>query len=275
MASMLDSFKAGKVPKPTDITRKIEVIGAGLGRTGTMSFSAALEKLLHGPIYHSGNMLISDEESTAKTWSQILDPDADPEFVNYSLRALLAGYVSVTDTWGAAFTPELLGLYPDAVVICTLREPEAWWRSWIGIPINAVSSWHLEVLKFFLWPVPVLRYSPAAQKNVWRRFPKHYGVPPGLPNSKDYIQYHIDWLKRIVPPERLHFFNVKDGWEPLCKILNVPIPDEPFPRINEKAAMKELNEAMMKVVYGRWGMIMGGTFVAVIGVLLSRKGFLQ
>jgi hypothetical protein len=65
MASMVDSFKTGEVPKPTDLTRKIEVIGAGLGRTGTMSFSAALEKLLNGPVYHSGNMLISDEEYIA------------------------------------------------------------------------------------------------------------------------------------------------------------------------------------------------------------------
>jgi Sulfotransferase domain len=59
---MLDSFKSGKVPKPGDVYRKIEVIGSGLGRTGTMSFSAVLEKLLDGPVYHSGNMLISDEE---------------------------------------------------------------------------------------------------------------------------------------------------------------------------------------------------------------------
>jgi hypothetical protein len=62
MASTLDSFKSGKAPKPTDLSRKVEVIGSGLGRTGTMSFSSALEKLLNGPIYHSGNMLISDEE---------------------------------------------------------------------------------------------------------------------------------------------------------------------------------------------------------------------
>ena len=62
MASMLESFKTGKVPKPKDLNRKIQVIGAGLGRTGTMSFSAALEKLLDGPAYHSGNMLISNGE---------------------------------------------------------------------------------------------------------------------------------------------------------------------------------------------------------------------
>ena len=73
----------------------------------------------------------------------------------------------MTDTWGAAFTPELLDLYPDAIVICTVREPEAWWKSWIGLPINAVSAWQLKVLKFVLWPVPALRYSPAAQERLW------------------------------------------------------------------------------------------------------------
>ena len=75
----------------------------------------------------------------------------------------------MTDTWGAAFTPELLDLYSDAIVICTVREPEAWWKSWIGLPINAVSAWQLKVLKFVLWPVPALRYSPAAQERLWRR----------------------------------------------------------------------------------------------------------
>jgi hypothetical protein len=71
----------------------------------------------------------------------------------------------------------------------------------------------------------------------------------------------------------LHFFNVKDGWEPLCKILNVPIPDEPFPRINEKAAMKELDAAMTKLVYARWGMIFGAILVVFIGVIMGRRFF--
>jgi hypothetical protein len=51
----------------------------------------------------------------------------------------------------------------------------------------------------------------------------------------------------------------------------VPVPDEQFPRINEKAAMKELEEAMMKLVYARWAMITGGVLVAVGVLLLSRK----
>jgi hypothetical protein len=62
MASIVGSFKSGKVPKTTDLSRKIEAIGSGLGRTGTMCFSTALERLLGGPVYHSGNKLISDKE---------------------------------------------------------------------------------------------------------------------------------------------------------------------------------------------------------------------
>jgi hypothetical protein len=72
-----------------------------------------------------------------------------------------------------------------------------------------------------------------------------------------------------VPPERLHFFDVKDGWEPLCKILSVPVPNEPFPRVNEKAAMKELGYAIMRYICVRWRVILGVVMVIVVGILLE------
>ena len=30
-------------------------------------------------------------------------------------------------------------------------------------------------------------------------------------------------------------FSVKQGWEPLCRFLEIPVPDEPFPRVNSTA----------------------------------------
>ena len=30
-------------------------------------------------------------------------------------------------------------------------------------------------------------------------------------------------------------FNVRDGWEPLCHVLGVVAPDEPFPKTNPRA----------------------------------------
>lgn len=41
---------------------------------------------------------------------------------------------------------------------------------------------------------------------------------------------HYEEVKRYVPEDRLLVFSVKEGWEPLCKFLDVPIPETPFPR---------------------------------------------
>jgi hypothetical protein len=67
MASMVDRVREGKVVRPTDLSREIQVIGSGFGRTGTMSFSAAIEKLLQGPVYHTGSIIAQDEECELKT----------------------------------------------------------------------------------------------------------------------------------------------------------------------------------------------------------------
>jgi len=37
-----------------------------------------------------------------------------------------------------------------------------------------------------------------------------------------------------VPKERLLVFKAQDGWEPLCKFLNVPVPNTPYPKSNTK-----------------------------------------
>lgn len=48
----------GSVPSiPTDPTRKLEVIGVGFSRTGTVSYARAYEQLLDGPAFHAGDLL--------------------------------------------------------------------------------------------------------------------------------------------------------------------------------------------------------------------------
>jgi sulfotransferase family protein len=46
-------------------------------------------------------------------------------------------------------------------------------------------------------------------------------------------------VERTVPPERLLVWDPGDGWEPLCRFLDVDVPDEPLPRINDTAAFRE------------------------------------
>ena len=45
---------------------------------------------------------------------------------------------------------------------------------------------------------------------------------------------------------------MKQGWEPLCKFLNVPIPDCPFPRVNDTEAMRRSGRVSL---YASWALM--------------------
>jgi hypothetical protein len=45
--------------------------------------------------------------------------------------------------------------------------------------------------------------------------------------------YHTEMVKAGVPADRLLIFDVREGWQPLCEFLGVPVPDEPFPHLND------------------------------------------
>ena len=55
------------------------------------------------------------------------------------------------------------------------------------------------------------------------------------------IKYYNNWVehvKRTIPPERLLVFESKQGWTPLCTFFNLPIPEEPYPFLNDSGAKK-------------------------------------
>ena len=51
--------------------------------------------------------------------------------------------------------------------------------------------------------------------------------------KKGYEEW-IQEAKRLVPETQLLIFNVKQGWEPLCRFLGKPVPETPFPRVNTR-----------------------------------------
>lgn len=50
---------------------------------------------------------------------------------------------------------------------------------------------------------------------------------------------HNEAVRHHVPPEKLLEYEVKEGWEPLCDFLDVPVPDEPFPRANTREVFRK------------------------------------
>ena len=51
--------------------------------------------------------------------------------------------------------------------------------------------------------------------------------------AKEVYTKWIADVKAVVPEAQLLVFNVKQGWQPLCDFLGVPVPDTPFPRVND------------------------------------------
>ena len=59
----------------------------------------------------------------------------------------------------------------------------------------------------------------------------------GEESAKAYVKHYVQDVKRFVPKNRLLIMKRMDGWDPICKFLNLPVPNEPFPhRISMKDA---------------------------------------
>ena len=69
-------------------------------------------------------------------------------------------------------------------------------------------------------------------------FPHEGGVYNKAAAIAAFEAHNKDVIARIAP-ENLLIYDVKDGWGPLCAFLGVPVPDEPFPRLNDKAAFNK------------------------------------
>ena len=99
----------------------MKVIGAGLGRTGTMSLKFALEHLDFGPCYHMIEFMAHIPEHLP-LWTNVIEghPDWD---------AVFDGYASTVDYPGCTYWWQLVAKWPEAKVILTLRDPDSWFES--------------------------------------------------------------------------------------------------------------------------------------------------
>jgi hypothetical protein len=65
-----------------------------------------------------------------------------------------------------------------------------------------------------------------------------------------------DWndeVKRTVPAERLLVWQPQDGWEPLCEFLDVAVPDEPLPNVNDSSAFVDgIISGSLEVINTAW-----------------------
>ena len=69
---------------------------------------------------------------------------------------------------------------------------------------------------------------------------------------------HNEEVVRNIPADRLLVFDLSEGWEPLCKFLDKPTPNEPFPHLNEgKNLAAQCRRVLASILTGRWGAARG------------------
>lgn len=196
----------------------LDIIGSGFGRTGTMTTKNVLEVLGFGPCHHMVEIIEHPE--------QLVHWKALAAGKNVDLEDVYRGYSAQVDWPGAHIFEEASVAFPNAKVIHTERPEEAWWASFNGT-----------IGKFFrcfqdldLPPHIVNQFTTM----------KGYFVDQNFPDltDKDAVisvyRAHNQRVRQVIPADRLLVFSVKDGWEPLCDFLEVPVPDADFPHHNPK-----------------------------------------
>lgn len=201
----------------------LALIGAGFGRTGTESMKLALEQLGLGPCHHMKEVLANPQQ--LEIWRAIARGDP-PDW-----EAAFAGYGSAVDWPSAFFWRELSEVYPKAKIILTLRSSESWHKS--------MSDTIFKVLKASTDPDSIGLKLIAERVFGGRFLDPDHAIAVYEKNNAD-VQAALD-------DDRLLVYHLGDGWEPLCRFLDRPVPDTPFPRSNSTA---EFTEMMKKLQSG-------------------------
>lgn len=206
----------------------LKVIGAGLGRTGTLSLKHALEQLGLGPCYHM--MEVFKNPAAPQMWWDA----AEGKPVDW--EEVFKGYNSSVDWPGASFYALHAKLYPEAKVILSLRDAGKWYDStqatifanpdWTGMP----PAWR-----------------GMAKAVISRMFD---GDITSRQHCIDVYERHNEEVRRTIPAERLLVFEARDGWEPLCAFLGVPVPATPYPSVNSTEEFRANREAMAQARAG-------------------------
>jgi hypothetical protein len=219
----------------------IQVIGAGAGRTGTLSLKKALEELGFSKCYHMVELLQHPEQ--VEFWQQI----STGKPVDWD--ALFDGYQAIVDFPGNRYYLNLLQAYPAAKVILTVRDPERWYES----TFNTVYKAGLTPLQKLIMKLQS-PFSPRSRQmvqifqlvdQVWQQDLQ------GRFEEKDFaiaaFNQHIEQVQQMVPSEQLLIYQVKEGWEPLCRFLDKPIPEgKPFPHLNDRASFGETAQRLIQ-----------------------------
>ncbi|KAE8151324.1 P-loop containing nucleoside triphosphate hydrolase protein [Aspergillus avenaceus] len=202
----------------------LKIIGAGYGRTGTLSLCRALD-ILGYSCHHMEKMLLDDSQDPA------LFQHAYQSKAGVDWDHIFRGYDAAVDWPAAAFWESLVHHYPDAKVILTVRDPEDWYRS-VG---NTIHNWPMN--DGSAWPEKMMASRKMAKTIVKEGELKMYSNKEAMIEQ---YKTHIAYVCSTVPKDRLLVFESSQGWGPLCNFLGVEPPvGIAYPHLNKGGLFRE------------------------------------
>jgi hypothetical protein len=155
-------------------------------------------------------------------------------------RTFLAPWGSAVDFPAAFYYAEIAAAFPEAGVILTIRDPGAWFDSFSTTIRPMMTGFPARVIVPLL---PLIR-NP---RRVTRHPEMERLIRLDREEAMAMFVAHGEAVKQRIPPERLLVFDVKEGWGPLCAFLGVPVPDEPFPRVNDALTFQRRTRAVQAI----------------------------
>ena len=235
----------------------LKIIGVGFGRTGTLSTQQALNELGF-PCYHMFEVLENKKnKSHLNFWNEVATAPAGQQ---HNWEEVFANYTATVDNPGCCVWRELIESYPDAKIILTLhpRGAETWYESTYQTIYVSERMWQFKVLKL----VPMVRkMTNMTRVLIWER--SHKNTMPDKQAAIARYNEHIEEVRKKVPQEKLLIFSVDQGWEPLCKFLDIPVPDKPFPNLNDR---EQIKKTISKINRFAWLLLITGGLILIMGI---------
>jgi len=251
------------------------VIGAGMGRTGSLSLYTALNQLgyksFHMKEIMQGSVDINSWADVAEArvnqdtghdqiYSLTKLKEADKLAIRVAKEMIDMGYNATTDFPISLLYKELMDLVPDAKVILSVRTNGDVWSDSVMNTIGQVGGIVSSAPFRF---IPHFRQFSKIDNWIWNEI----GVTVDSsrrPHKDELVKAYNDWNESViksVPKDRLLIHQSRDGFAPICKHLGIPENECPqyYPHVNDSTDFEK------RLMFGRSVCVL--FWILVIGVI--------
>lgn len=251
----------------------MEVLALGYSRTGTLSMRGALEVLGYANPYHFSSFY--DNASDCDIWRDLIEAKFEGKgtVTKQQFDGLLGHCSAVTDMPCHLFAAELMEFYPDAKIVLVERDIDSWYKSWSAFLENSFNPVLPMLAK--LDPYWMGRIVNIGVSGVDKQVGSGKTLAAAKARSKEEYRKHYALVRSLAPKDRILEYRLGDGWPKLCDFLGKPMPDVPFPHVNDSGSntqgFKELAVKGMRNIGRNVALVVAVIVVPMVAILAVKR----